>query len=233
MLRTIVHTFLLVFPQASAFIAHYNAHTPMLGLIGGGAPLRYELPWMARRVGQGPLRQVLLRQEQALYDDLALFGTFLADSQALARFAEGPRNTDDHPVVRFGAPALAYADQPDHAGRLELLLRECDSDPAVLFAGAASAREPFIAALRRSIAARDVYLEGAILALRGDRRGALERYLEAVATSHDFEIAYQVCLLEAQQHAVVDPAAARSLLERLVKLRPDRREAARLLEQMP
>jgi spermidine synthase len=234
MLRTIVRTFVAAFPYGAAFLAGYNADRPALGLVGAEEPLVLDLPWMERRVGRGPAYQVLVRQEQALYDDFALLGTFVADRTALARFAgPGPLNSDDRPLVRFGAPRLAYTDQHDPAGRLQLVLRECRSDPAALFKGADEpAAAGFIERLRRYLAARDAYLEGAILALRGDERGALERYLEAIAESRDLETAYQVCLLLARQRGASDAAWARALLERLQALRPDRREAADLLRQL-
>ncbi len=41
MLCTIVRTFLQVFPNGSAFLAHYSLETPILGLVAGAGPVRY------------------------------------------------------------------------------------------------------------------------------------------------------------------------------------------------
>ncbi|MGA8282698.1 MAG: hypothetical protein WB853_17515, partial [Desulfobacterales bacterium] len=58
-LKTLVRTFLEVFPDSSAYLAHFSLTNPMIGLVGGG-PLRSVEPnWFERRVGEGVLRERL------------------------------------------------------------------------------------------------------------------------------------------------------------------------------
>ena len=75
--------------------------------------------------------------ELAIDDDLALLGTFIADSHALERFAaDAPLNTDDRPVVAYRAPRLVYAADSLPRDRLLDLLQQLDIAPNELVASA-------------------------------------------------------------------------------------------------
>ena len=101
-LRVIVRTFLQVFPEGTAYLAHYSLQMPIIGLIGTTGPVRYTPDWLDRRVQDGTLRGKL--HSLRLNDSYALLGNFLAGRDDLAAFAgAGPVNTDDHPVITFEA----------------------------------------------------------------------------------------------------------------------------------
>lgn len=108
-LRTIVRTFLEVFPDAH--LAHYSLITPMLCLVGTVEPRRYPSDWYDGRVTHPHRLATLARLD--LDSDFALFGTFVAGADDFARFAgTGPINTDDRPIITFSAPHAVYAGSP-------------------------------------------------------------------------------------------------------------------------
>ena len=84
-LQTIIRTFLQVFPEGSAVLAHYSLKMPIVGLVAGLTPLRYPADWLERRVRDDNLRTGL--EAVRLQDSLAFFGNFLAGSESLRTFA--------------------------------------------------------------------------------------------------------------------------------------------------
>jgi hypothetical protein len=108
--RVIVRTFLQVFPEGKAYLAHFSLQTPILGLIAGTGPIALNEDWMSHRVNDPALYREL--KALRLHDSFALFGCFLAGPEELEQFAgSGPINTDDHPVVIFEAPRFVYSQQ--------------------------------------------------------------------------------------------------------------------------
>ena len=115
--KTIVRTFLEVFPDASAYLAHFSLANPIIGLVGGGPPRSAEPNWFDRRVGEGVLRERLKAlQLRNVYEFL---GCYLAGAEQLSQLAgAGPLNTDDHPMVMFEAPRFVYVEQEPASKRL-------------------------------------------------------------------------------------------------------------------
>lgn len=152
-LRSITASFLAAFPDGAAILASNSLSTPTIGLVGrrGGTRFARHTPDpMARRFG--------------LPDDLAVLGSLLADTPALARFSQGAvLNTDDRPWVAYRAPRITY--QPDSTPSerlLELLsawqlndppLADASFKPAV--AAYARARQPYLALGARTPPSRD------------------------------------------------------------------------------
>ena len=85
-LRVIIRTFLQVFPEGTAYLAHYSLQMPIIGLIGTTGPVRYPPNWLDRRVQDATLRAKL--QSLRLDDSYALFGNFLAGRDDLAAFVD-------------------------------------------------------------------------------------------------------------------------------------------------
>ncbi len=122
-LRAVIRTFLGVFPRARAVLVDLRLDSPAVALVGPrGEWPEYGPGWMRERVRDAPLRGALA--EIDLDTDLSLFGMLIADSAALSAYAgKGPHNTDDHPIVAYGAPHItALRGEPRH-GRLVALLR--------------------------------------------------------------------------------------------------------------
>ncbi len=216
-IRLIVRTFLEVFPDAQAVLAHYNVETPALGLFGfTGDPTRPS-DWLTTRLADRPsLAQPVL--ELGLDSPYKWFGTFFASGETLQAFAgAGPLNTDDHPRVIFMAPRLAY-ERATSYGRLRALLDlRGPDDHAAFIAPPASGRmdRRFLDRMRAYLDARDVFLQGIIAWADGRRPEAFERLFESLAMSTDFTTAYPTILQFAQFVYPEDRQLGESVLVRL------------------
>lgn len=235
MMRLIIRTFVDVYPYAHAFIAHYNVQTPMLGLVGAMEPLVYPADWFDRRTNGTRIVAGLYAQQQALYDRFALFGTYVADRDDLARFAgEGPLNTDDRPLVVFLAPRFIYVHQWQRYGRLMTLLEETTGDPRSLIRvddGDDDAQR-FIEELGGYHDARNLFLRGAVEQSEGRIADAMTAFIQSAESSPAFLTGYFTAHQYATSIARTNPEFARSILMRLREANPDRPEAGRSLRQL-
>ena len=234
MLKTIIRTFLAVYPDASAFLAHFSLTNPIICLVGWGHWSGADSDWFDRRVGEGPLKEKLANLlMKNRYD---FFGCYLADSKELTRFAgPGPLNTDDRPVVMFEAPRFVYMEQEPAFKRLIALIDFLAPRPADLLP-AAEGREESDPRDRLAAywAARNRFLHAGVDVPRtGDLRELLthvrEPLLEVVRMSPDFDPAYRPLLAMAQHLVRIDPDAGRNFVEQLIDANPGRSEARRIL----
>jgi spermidine synthase len=238
MLRLIIRTFFEVYPYGHGFIAHYNIHTPMLGLLGSMQPLTFPVDWFERRTDGALIAALRDRQQQALYDRFALFGTFVADRAELRRFAgDGPLNTDDRPLVVFRAPRFIYIHRWQRYGRLQTLLDGTQPNFDAIFTAAddreRTARDQFTADLARYVEARDLFLRGAIDQAEGRFEAAIAAYVESARRSRHFGTGYHTAHQIAMSMAQDNPDYARYILEQLRDADPTRPEAVRSLRQLP
>ncbi len=231
-IRLIVRTFVSVFPHTSGYIAHFNVETPMLGLIGSMEQRRYPADWYAQRVGDDVQLQRVL-DEVALSNELTLFGCLLADDAALRDFAgDGPLNTDDQPRVMFDAPRFTYRKEAPDSGRLQALLEMWSPVAVDLFDQGETGGVLQTVRLHNYLAARDIYLSGAIAASEGRAMDAVDLYVQSAATSPDFRTAYAVCLKEALDRQIQDPDAARRILLALQSANPADPRAGQYLARL-
>ncbi len=244
-LRSIVQSFVAVYPGAWAMLATNSLETPVLGLVGraDNSPAGHfdlDLDQLRLRLADKAWPQALA--DFGITDEFALLGSFIAGPQALKRFAgSAPRNTDDHPVVAYRAPRITYAPDSLPRDRLLALLQwlhadSADSaDPTQLIdanlppawgqrlAAYWTARDQFIEAGRNVRAAADVK------AMLAQVRQPL---LSVLHTSPDFRPAYDPLLRMAAALTPSDKPAARALLTELVQAQPLRPEAAQALQQL-
>ncbi|MEQ8844133.1 MAG: fused MFS/spermidine synthase [Phycisphaerales bacterium] len=228
MLATIVRTFMLVYPDADAWIAHFNTRTPMLGLVGrNGSTPAIDQERLAQRLTSVDLRADL--SDILIRNPIELLGTFVADAPTLREFAgEGPINTDDNPVVIFEAPAYIYAGSPGTADNVRLIAGLSVS-PSAAALGVDDAMAARIAAYRRS---RNLFLT-AMLAVEQERfEPAADDLLGAVIESKEFPTAYVMALEVARRMAVRDRAGAILFLRDLERADPTRPDAAALRRQI-
>lgn len=239
-LQLISRTFLHVFPDSRAYLAHYSLEAPIVGLVGRVGGERSEGGWMRgleKLVADDEYRENLMALR--IESPLDVLGTHLADSKALAHFAgEGALNTDDCPRVIYEAPRFAYAGDEEAGARLMRLVRLFESHE-----GAPAERLPpelrdrYLAYLD----ARDAFLHAGVgvggesdtLALLGEARNGL---LASVRLSPDFSAAYEPLLSIARRVHAIDPEQARALLDELEAANPRRPEARalrRLLDGAP
>jgi spermidine synthase len=111
-LRTVIRTFLAVFPEVHSLLGLYSASHPPLVLIGR-AP---SAPDRSLTIYSDSLRQ---RLEDPAYERLLmqdprdLLASYMLDRVGLEDFAgDGPLNTDLNPRVMFDAPQSAYENAP-------------------------------------------------------------------------------------------------------------------------
>jgi len=232
MLRVIIRTFLGVFPDARAWLLRFNVDTPVLGLIGTLEPMRYSPDWFATRVRASLLAEQL--KALTLSDEFQLFGCLVASSDGLRTFSgDAEINTDDRPVVIFGAPRFVYQRTAPAYGRLFTLLDKQAANLGELIQGE---KTDEVARLRGQLAefvkARNVYLRGLVAETENRFSEAVDAYVESASISTAFSTGYARCLTIAMQQSGSNPKAARALLQRLVEARPERPVARQLLERL-
>jgi len=236
-LRSIVRSFLAAFPGAAAVLASNSLETPVVGLVGRADARRFEAAAVRDRLAHAALPAG--RAALGLEDELAVLGCLVAGPAALRRFAgDAPANTDDRPVVAYGAPRITYAPDSAPRDRLIALLGELGADPErprladELVAPPPDAGWPrrlaaYWAARDRFIASgRDVRSSPRVEEMLAQVR---EPLLAVLRVSPDFRPAYDPLLSMAAALAGSDAAGARALLGELARLQPARAEAAQAL----
>jgi spermidine synthase len=232
-LRSIVRSFLRVYPRGWAMLATNSLETPVLALIARRDGERIDVDAVRRRLAT--IRMPRSLADFGITDDFAILGSFVAGPASLAKFAgNAALNTDDHPVVTYLAPRITYAPDSAPRDRLLALLGEVGNDPAELMTGGGAEWT------RRLVAywqARDRYLKlGRDVRPTPDVREMLAQVrdplLAVLHTSPDFRPAYDPLLRMAYGIAQTDSSAARALLTRLVQEQPSRPEAAEGLRRL-
>ncbi|GKT10165.1 fused MFS/spermidine synthase [Desulforhabdus sp. TSK] len=229
-LRVIVRTFMEVFPDGSAFLAHYSIKAPILALISGKPAGDSSSDWWDVRTEDARLKRAL---QAVRLDNLYNFwGCFLASGEDLRQFAaDAPLNTDDHPIVTFEAPRFAYRKEESAAGRLLYLLDRFRPMPHQVLASPHTHEEQDVhQRLAAYWKARNLFIHAGVgVSETSDVevlvRSTREKLLETIQTSPDFTAAYFPLLAMAQQLYRRDPQAARALLHDLEKANPRREEA--------
>lgn len=232
--RSIVGSFMAVYPNGAAVLATNSLDTPVLGLVGHKRNERFEADAV-----RGRLARAALSWSPAAFgfeDEVAVLGSFIAGPGALHRFAgDAPMNTDDRPVVAYRAPRITYAPDSRPRDRLLTLLTELALEPEEWLA--LSADPSFGARLNAYRAARARFLEvGRDVSATSDVREMLRRVgeplFDVLRISPDFRAAYDPLFRMARALERVDPAQARAVLARLVELQPFRQEGRAALVQV-
>jgi spermidine synthase len=233
-LRSIVRTFLAIYPEGFAMLATNSLDTPVLGLVARSNGARFDaLQVRARLTGVSMPRSPA---EFGIADDFALLGSFIAGPRALARFAgDAPLNTDDHPVVAYRAPRITYVADSLPRDRLLALLRDVEISPDELLESPydtawASRLAAYWTARNRFIeAGRDVQPSTDVRRMLAQVR---EPLLSVLRISPDFRPAYDPLLRMATAVGRVDVAAAQGLLTELQRAQPSRPEATQALRDL-
>ncbi|MFO0826560.1 MAG: hypothetical protein U0572_00275 [Phycisphaerales bacterium] len=229
--RVIVHTFLQAFPHARAYVGHYNVRTPMLALVGSADPIVYDPAWFAHRPHSAALQGEL--EDVALWDEMRLFGCLVAGPEELeAMSRDAGTNTDDDQIVTYQAPWFAYRGAESPYGRLLPFIQRVPDGVEGLVPDDDRARTGFLAALRRYIAARNVYLTGMIAGIEGRQDEAIDACIESARISEDFTTGYVQAIEYVNEMAKRDPQRCRAVLRALAKAQPGMQEAQRLLHDV-
>jgi spermidine synthase len=233
-LKSILRSFLAIYPEGSAWLNHYSVATPMLALIGGRSAVRIDPATLAARLAEPAMAQAL--QPFGLATPVDLLGQFVGGATALADYAgPGLRNTDDYPAVTLDARNNVQAlSVPPSALLLTLIHAVHPSAGEVLAPQALDAWSTRLAAYWQ---ARNRFLEAGA-ALQGAPRGAaliaaaVPGLIESIRLSAEFDPAYQPLLGMAHMLGENDPAASRALLMRVDAAAPGRSEAREMMARM-
>ncbi len=227
-LRSIVRTFLAVYPDGAALLATNSLDTPVVGLIGRRDATSLRSDNVRERIASPRLPPSAA--QLGLGDELAVLGSFIAGPSTLTTFAgDAPLNTDDLPVVAYLAPRITYAADSAPRDRLIALLHAVHVEPSeILASGEEGAR------LAAYWTARDRFIEAGhavratndVVAMLAQVR---EPLLAVLRTSPDFGPAYDPLLRMASELGRSDAGAARALLGELAIIQPARPEAAEAL----
>ena len=233
-LRSIVQSFVSVYPDGWAMLASNSLETPVLGLVGRGDAGRFDVSALREH-----LASVVLPERLAnigIEDEFALLGSFVAGPKALKRFAgNAAANTDDHPVVAYRAPRITYTPDSLPRDRLIALLRELSIEPDELVAASPETELP--RRLTAYWAARDRFIEsGRAVRPSSDVQEMLAQVREPLLTvlriSPDFRPAYDPLIRMATMLAQTDAPGARALLTELARAQPARSEATLALSRI-
>lgn len=231
-LRTVVRTFLDVFPEAHSFLGLYNADTPALVLIGRLGPAPADDRWPIPLADLERLLAAPVYAELLMQDPRDLLASYMLDRSALASFAgDAPRNTDLRPRVLFDAPRTAYEQPPDRTWRcLAELLRWRVLYPPELLTGDAARLAAFRDETARFSVAVTRYLEADIARARGGilSPAAVAGYLRAYEAAPEFAPAAQVL----HSLAASDPGIARAVLPRMLARNPADSRARQLFAEL-
>jgi spermidine synthase len=232
-LRSIVRSFLTVYPQGAAILATLSLDTPTIGLIAHRDGQRFSADQVRAQLSTASSYNV---ENFGITDDLALLGNFFAGPRLLATFAgTAPLNTDDRPIVAYRAPNITYLPISTPRERLLELLSNVAVSPKEILAGEPNSNwshrlEAYWTARNRFIeAGRNVRPTSDVHDMLAQVRGPL---LEVLRISPDFRPAYDPLVRMAAALVGMDSAAARSLLSELQQVQPDRPEAAQLLSEI-
>ncbi|MBM9512415.1 fused MFS/spermidine synthase [Desulfogranum marinum] len=235
-LKVIIRTFMEVFPEGQAYLAHYSITNPIIGLVGSTSALRYPEKWFREKMRDPAIRKKVLPLK---YDSFySLFGTFLAGNASLKEYSGGASiNSDDHPVVIYQAPRFLYSEQEPPYTRLISLVNELGpASPEDILADYIT-EEDYLAKERLQAywkARNSFLLAGTKIEKTRDVQklyeSAREPLLAVIRQSLDFSAAYYPLLSIAYEIYPYNRDASYQLLNDLIRVNPMKREAA-LLQQ--
>ena len=224
-LQSVMHTFLSVFPRASAWwLGEEHLLRPVLALMGS----REDVEWPADPVWEDP-RMGRVFREAGLDSPLRLASHCLADRETMERFAsEGVLNTDDNqflvyraPWIRSGNPFLA----PSLLRQLLMIQVESDLLPQRFLWDGQAVPSDLVPRLR----SRQPYLIGLTHEIGGGTTAARDFHLQSLAIDPSFDSAYARCISFVPHLA---PSQAREMLTSLLRIRPGEPLARGLLERL-
>ncbi len=220
-LRSVLRTFLDVFPHASGWLLQLNVNVPVMGLVGSDTPIPVNLNRTQKLAPDHPLRTAL----RAVQLDGAqrLWEMFLLDRSGLTEMTKGGTlNTDNHPVVTYWAPLRAASRSPSERLAEWLSISEKRLSAAPTVEDPPPNQLPFLVA-------RNLYLRGKMEEKQGQLGTAIQTHLRSVATHEQFTASYARCIAIAAQLQSSDPDLAAWLLGNLVRLRPEETLAESML----
>jgi spermidine synthase len=218
-LKTVVRTFLDVFPEVHSFLGLYNARTPAVVLMGRAETGE---PWIGRAELEERLRGAAYPRLQ-MDDPREVMASYMLDRDALLAFAgEGPRNTDLNPRVLFDAPRHTAYEADLHEinwQSFEALLAHRTVYPPSFLSDDGGLRGE----VERFSRALTLHLRGEIGRARGQGRVTpeiLDLHLAAYDAAPDLEVVSGYLLNFARNN----PGASEHILEAMLQSTPGNRD---------
>jgi len=221
--RTVLRSYLQVFPDAVAFLGEFRIDHLAVALVSDARWLdRVETWWGERNIDSSMAKSLASLD---LDDMVRLAGHLLADNPTLREYAgSGQINTDNWPVVTYRAPYYIFAGYPRKAERVFQILKRFDESRRQTLTQ--DLQPEFRKQLLQYWIARDHFLQA--MSLPGERQRA--ELLQALQASDRFTAAYRRALSLAQQMAREDSSAQASRwLEQIIETYAEPTEARVLL----
>ena len=222
-LRTVIRTFLAVFPEVHSFLGLYSASHPPLVLIGRvpsapHRPLTIDSDSLRQRLADPAYERLLM------HDPRDLLAGYMLDREGLKDFAgDGPLNTDLNPRVLFDAPQSAYENAPTLAyGALaELMSLRTGIPPHLVHGRDGQLDKPLLSDATRFSEALGHYMRAEILRVGAEAtapptREIIDHLMRAYDAEPDFSASPGLLFAMATR----DPEAAGLILPRMLARTP-------------
>ncbi len=236
-LKSIVASYLKVFPNSVAVLASNSLDTPVLGLVSKvnakpGEAL-FDLERIEERLRKFSAPQLL--KQAKLESGVALIGTLVADSTSLAAWAnEQAPNTDDHPIVIHEAPWATYHPTSTPRARLLAFLERTKPPSDTIFIGNGGAEFQGLMAYWQ---AREKHLRlGTKVRAELDPEKMLNQIqvplLEILSSSPNFQPAFDPLLALASALVPSNRPRANEVFQALKAIRPDDVQLAQAIAEL-
>ena len=201
-LKTVIRSFLQVFPETHAFLGGYNANLPAMALVAKKGSLSVDYKHLETLLVPGnPIQQVYENPSNVI-------ASYMMGPKKLKSFCgDGPLNTDQHPVVLFEAPKSVYKKEINKALDNMIFLIQFRSEyPSELWT---SISPSSTIKGKQAWLSADYFIKGNIEKVKsGNTPSTLNNYFNAYKTDPDFSPARG----ELFQTAIQDPNARNSIL---------------------
>ncbi|HEY0171975.1 MAG TPA: fused MFS/spermidine synthase [Pyrinomonadaceae bacterium] len=220
-LKTIVRTFLDVFPESSAWLGNFGSTTPILALVGSERPVRLHWGRWESGMGDPAIRESLT----SVYLDrpAEVTGGYVGGRADLERFAgAGALNSLGRPTVEFAAPSAFFGEGFGQAklSALEALvgLNENPETPI----SDDGVRSPVGAEEVRANAAAVRWMVRALVEMeRGGKEPALRAALQSARLARGYEIPSRILASVAIDAYETHPLLAEEAFREVLRARPD------------
>lgn len=220
-LRTIVRTFVGVYPEAGAWLGNFGTSTPILALVGSERPVRLHWKRWEDSLADGELREAL---KAAYLDQPAeVLGGYVGGREQLERFAgAGAINSTGRPTIEFSAPTTLFdeAFEPSKRRSLEALVNlDRVARAPVTFDGARDA--PDEETIGANAEAVRLMIQSLIESERGEKEKALGTAIRSTQIARGYEVPTTILTELAWGVLEESPSAAEQGFREALRVRPD------------
>lgn len=225
-LKTIVATFLQVFPDAGSAIANYSGNA-RLGLLGWTAPIPIDIQTIESRLSQ---------QKDRTFEGVPdVLSSYMLDAAALRAYsADAIINTDANQRILFdAAPAANITFSIEGRSSLASLLPYRRPFPDELVRASspedrASLRrnvEPYAEAVSR-------YLNAEVIRLNDPSGGSFNTAIEEYLRAYQLDARFTLAAGKILEMSLQRPAFARDMVDRIWRVHPEQADFTRLRERV-